>query len=77
MTDQLLGRQKFILLAKFKKTKEKWARTVSHKVYLEECKNKGIFPRALNIAKHMKAGDLKSEEIFEIFRVSSIRLMDN
>ena len=25
----------------------------------------------------MKAGDLKSEEIFEIFRVSSIRLMDN
>ena len=77
MTDQLTARQKAILLSKLKKIKEKWARAVGHKVYLEECKSKEILPRALNIARHMKSGELKSEEIFDIFRESSMKLVSN
>ena len=77
MADQLMTRQKRILTSNFKKITEKWVRAASHKIYLEECKSKNILPRALNVARHMKSGELKSNEIYDIFRKSSEYLLEN
>ena len=77
MATQMTRRQLKVLLGKVKKCKEKWARAVGHRTYLEECKSKNIVPRALNVARHMKSGELKTEEIFEIFKESSQKLLQN
>ena len=59
MTNQLTIRQVKNLVGKLKKTIKKLVRAISHQIYLEECKNKGIFPRALYVAKLIKSGELK------------------
>ena len=51
MANNLTTRQKKHLLGILKSTVGKLARSMSHKLYLEECQSKEICPRALNVAK--------------------------
>ena len=78
MANHLTTKQKKHLLGKLKSIGEKLARSMSHKLYLEECLSKELCPRALNVAKHMKSTELKdSEGCYDILKEASDKLVAN
>ena len=78
MANHLTLRQKKHLLGKLKTLSEKMSRAMSHKLYLEECKAKELFPRSLNVAKHIKSMELRhSKGCFDILKEASDKLVSN
>ena len=78
MANHLTLRQKKHLVGKLKTFVEKLARGISHKLYLEECISKGLFPRALNVASQIKSLELRgSQGCFDILKEASDKLVSN